>query len=80
LKCFLEKDFKVGKKYQDFCILSCGQPNLEPQFTICNFKKASHEFQIIFQFSLKTGKSFFPFVENALTGSKALFKISLKLV
>jgi hypothetical protein len=49
----------VGKQYQDFIISSCGQTDLEPQFTICNFKKASHGFKIIFQFSLKTGKSFF---------------------
>jgi hypothetical protein len=35
-----------------FIILSCGQLNLGPQFTIWNFKKASHEFKIIFLFSL----------------------------
>jgi hypothetical protein len=69
----------VGKKYQDFIILLSGQPKLEPQSIIRNFKKASHEFKIFFKFSLKTGKSFFPFVEKALTGLKALFEISLKL-
>jgi hypothetical protein len=63
----------VGKNFQDFTIFSCGQLNLEPQTTIRNIKKASLEFKIFFQFSLKTGKSFFPFVKKALTGLKALF-------
>jgi hypothetical protein len=33
----------VGKKYQDFIILSCEQPDLESQFTICKFKKSFRE-------------------------------------
>jgi hypothetical protein len=57
----------VGKNYQDFIILSCGQLYLEPQSTIFTLKEAPHEFKLIFQFSLKTGKSFFPFVKKAFT-------------
>jgi hypothetical protein len=57
----------VGQNFQDFIILLSGQNNLEPQSTIRNFKKASHEFKLIFEFSLKTGKSFFPFVKKAFT-------------
>jgi hypothetical protein len=45
----------VGKNFQDFIILLCGQPNLEPQSTICNFKKLHMNFKK----SFKTGKSFF---------------------
>jgi hypothetical protein len=40
-------------KSKFFIVLSCGQLNLEPQSTIRNFKKASHDFKIIVLFSLK---------------------------
>jgi hypothetical protein len=46
---------------------------LKPQKIIRNFKKASHELKIIFLFSLKTGKSFFPLVKKTLTGLNTLF-------
>jgi hypothetical protein len=59
----------VGKNFQDFIILSYGQPDLEPQLTICNFKKASEKlkkraFKPVRAFSTK-GKKLLPvFNEN----------------